>query len=245
MKKKIKIGIDINEVLRAKWLQFDRYYVQEFGVDGVPEQPYCYDFFNNYKFIESTEIIKELKEPDDIPDTINPIDYQVNDNNESNADFLLFKKPEVLTYKPIEVYNKFMYEDFVFEIHGSAPMMYRNMDVDVNKLMNKYKNNVEFILFSVENTSSIPATLFFLSKIGCRFTNIKFVKKSIDMWSDVDVLITTDPILIKLGSPWGKKLIKVDRPYNQNIKFKGINILQLNDLNSNVNFEKIIKYKNE
>ena len=45
------VGIDIDEILRAKWLQFDKYYVEEFGLDGVPkEQEYVYDFFNNFIF---------------------------------------------------------------------------------------------------------------------------------------------------------------------------------------------------
>ena len=34
---KVKVGIDINEILRARWLQFDRFYVQEYGEDQVPE----------------------------------------------------------------------------------------------------------------------------------------------------------------------------------------------------------------
>ena len=55
--RKIKVGISIDEILRAKWLQFDRYYVQEFGEDGVPDNPYVYDFFNNYKFNDIVEKI--------------------------------------------------------------------------------------------------------------------------------------------------------------------------------------------
>ena len=58
MSKKLKVGIDINEVFRAKWLQFDRFYTQEFGEEGIPEQPYVYDFFKNYKFEDTVEFIK-------------------------------------------------------------------------------------------------------------------------------------------------------------------------------------------
>jgi hypothetical protein len=49
MSKKKIIGIDINEVLRYRWIQFDRYYVEEFGEEGVPEMAYVYDFWNTYK----------------------------------------------------------------------------------------------------------------------------------------------------------------------------------------------------
>ena len=199
---KKNVGIDIDEILRAKWLQFDKYYVEEFGLDGVPkEQEYVYDFFNNYKFNDVEEIIKELKEPEDIPENISPLEYQLNDKNEAPADFLLFKKENKIKLTSKEVYNRFMYEDYLFEIHGSAPMMYRNMDVDVNKFYDKYCDTVNFTLFSVENRFSIPPTLFFLSKIKSRFENIRFVKKSIEMWNNIDILITTDQEILKLGTP--------------------------------------------
>lgn len=242
MNKKIKVGIDINEVLRHKWLQFDRFYVTEFGEDGVPENPYVYDYFNEYKFSDTIEIERELKDEKDIPD-INPIYYKQDENGESQADAFLFKLPEEVKLTAKDVYNRFMYIDYCFEIHGSAPFMYKNMDVDFNKFILKYDNNVEFILFSVENNFSIKPTQFFLSKVNTTVRNIKFVDNSIDMWKDCDVLITTDPKLIKLGNPWFKKLIKLNRPYNMNIKFKGLSTLQLNDLNGNKEFEKIIKYK--
>jgi hypothetical protein len=240
---KIKVGIDINEILRAKWLQFDKYYVQEFGEEGVPKEQYVYDFFKHYQFKEITETIKELKEPEDTPENINPLDYQIKENNEAPADFLLFKKEENFKLSAKEVYNRFMYEDYLFEIHGAAPMMYRNMDVHINEFYSKYENNTSFTLFSVENKFSIPPTLFFLSKISCRFKNICFIDNSIDMWKGVDVLITTDPEILKLGEPWGKKLIKLKRPYNKNIKSGSLEVLQIADLINNELFEKIIKYK--
>jgi hypothetical protein len=243
---KIRVGIDINEILRAKWLQFDRYYAQEFGEEGIPkQQPYVYDFFNNYEFKETTEVVKELKEPEDTPENINPLDYQVKEGDEAPADFLLFKKEEKITLSAKEIYNRFMYEDYLFEIHGAAPMMYRNMDVHVNEFYSKYSDSARFTLFSIENKFSIPPTLFFLSKISNRFKNICFVDKAIEMWNNIDVLITTDPELLKLGAPWGKKIIKLNRPYNENIKSGSIEVLQIADLINNKSFEKIIKYKNK
>ncbi len=242
--RKIKVGISIDEILRAKWLQFDRYYVQEFGEDGVPDNPYVYDFFNNYKFNDIVEKIKELKEPEDTPDDINPIYYEVDKKTgEAPADVFLFKKEQEVKLNAKEVYNRFMYEDFLFEIHGAAPAMYKNIDLDINKLIKKYESRVDFHVLSVENWFTIPPTLFFLSKISCRFKNYRFVDKSMDMWNDIDVLITSDPVILELGVPWGKKLIKVNRPYNENIKKCSFEIIQIKELIDNPQFEKIIKYK--
>ena len=243
---KIKVGIDINEILRAKWLQFDRFYVQEFGEDGVPkEQPYQYDFFKTYQWNETHEIQKELKEPEEMPEDINPLDYALDDKGEAPADTFLFKKGEKKVLSPKEVYNRFMYEDYCFEIHASAPIMYKGMDLHVNNFYLKYGNTADFTLFSVENRFSIPPTLFFLSKMTSRFKNYQFVDKPLDMWNDIDVLITTDPEILMLGAPWGKKLIKLKRPYNENIPMGSIEVLQLADLIDDEKFEKIIKYKNK
>lgn len=242
---KLNVGIDINEVLRARWLQFDKMYAQEFGEENIPiDQPYVYDLFGGYSWKDSVEIIKELREPEDIPENISPIDYQLDENNEMPADFMLFK-PEtnkIITAK--EKYNSFMYQDYLFEIFGSAPKMYPNMDLHLNNFIEKYSNNVNFTALSIENKFSIPPTLFFLSKISSRFKTYQFVENAIDMWKHVDVLITSDPEILKTGAPWGKKLIKVNRPYNEKIKSGLFEILQIADLIDHAEFKKIIKYKN-
>ena len=248
MSKKLIIGVDINEVLRARWLQFDRFYSQEYGDEGIPkDNPYVYDYFNNtYAWKDTVEIDKELKEPDDMPDDINPIHYQVDEVlKEAPADVFLFKKAEEIKLTAREVYNRFMYQDFLFEIHGAAPKMYTNMDLHVSNFLEKYQNTAEFMVLSVENKFSIPPTLFFLSKITARFRNYKFLDNAIDMWNDVDVLITTDPEILRIGAPWGKKLIKLTRPYNENIKAGSLEVLQIADLIDNPKFEKIIKYKKQ
>lgn len=241
---KLKIGIVVDEILRAKWLQFDRFYAQEFGDENIPEeQPYVYDFFKDYPWKDTVEEIKEMREPEDTPEDINPIDYQLDEKGEAPADFMIFKPVEKVTLTAKEVYNRFMYEDFLFELHGAAPKMYPQLDLDVNNFLQKYENNADFTIMSVENRFSIPPTLFFLSKISARFKNYKFVDNALDMWKEVDILITTDPLVLKTGAPWGKKIIKLKRPYNEKINAGSLEVLQIADLINNQDFEKIIKYK--
>ena len=241
---KLKVGIDINEVLRARWLQFDRYYAQEFGEDNLDDQPeYVYDFWKNYHWEDVTEVERELKEPEDMPDDINPVHYQTDEKGEADADSFLFKKAEEIKLTARDVYNRFMYQDFLFEIHGSAPKIYPQVDVDLKKFVQKYENTVDFMILSVENKLSIPPTLFFLSKLFVGIQDYKFLDKPLDMWKHVDVLITTDPEIIKMGSPWGKKLIKLRRPYNEELKSGKLDALQLADLIESKDFQKIIKYK--
>lgn len=240
MSKKLKIGIDINEVLRARWLQFDRFYDQEFGGgDDSPAAVYTYDFFKDYPWKDTVEIVKDLKEPGDMPENINPLDYQPSDelDGESPADIFIFKAPVEKHLTAREVYNRFMYEDFVFEIHGSAPMMYKQMDLEVNQFYFKYKDFADFVIISKENQFSIPSTLLFLSKIRTRFNEYRFVETNEQMWEGLDYLITTDPELLD------ERAIKLKRPYNEKSYNGAITpILQINDLNGNPEFEKIINY---
>ena len=149
MNKKI-IGIDINEILRARWLQFDKYYVSEFGDEGAPseEEAYVYDFFNNYKFNDVEENETYLNE--DLPDDISPLDYQLDENGKAKVDSLAFENKKVkLSSK--DVYNRFMYQDYCFEIFGSAPKMYPNVDRDAEKFFRKYKDQFEIMIVSKEN----------------------------------------------------------------------------------------------
>lgn len=241
---KKRVGIDINEVLRARWLQADRFYAEEFGEEGVPEdEPYVYDMWKEYHWEDTVETIKEMREPEDTPEDINPIDYKIDDNGDAPADFMLFKPEEKNELTAREVYNRFMYEDFLFEIHGAAPKLYPNMDLDVNNFLQKYEDTVNFTVMSVENRFSIPPTLFFLSKIQARFKDYKFVDNPLDMWKHVDVLITTDPAILKMGVPWGKKLVKLTRPYNQNTNKGSMEVMQIVDLINSADFQKIIRYK--
>jgi len=240
--KKVKIGIDINEILRAKWLQFDRYYLNEFGEEGVPAKiPYVYDYFNTYAWNATSEQINVLKEKFD--DNFNTLDYVVDEETgEAPVDTFISNK-EIVSETALEVYNKFMHLDFVFEISGSAPFMYKGLDLDLKNFLYKYGKFIDVTIFSVENVHTIPPTLFFLSRIMSRFSTYKFVENSTDIIEDVDVIITTDPKLLNVKLPEGKTIIKVNRPYNVDNGTDYSSVLQLVELVDNVEFEKLIGYE--
>jgi len=242
MSKKV-IGIDINEVLRYRWLQFDRFYVDEFGEAGVPEIAYVYDFWKEYEWKDKEETTNFLKE--DLPEDISPLDYKIDEETgEAPVDSFAFSA-ETNIVEAREIYKRFMYEDFLFEIHGSAPMMYKGLDKDLENFYTKFKDQFDIKIVSKENWFSIPPTLFFLSKCMPRITNYNFVESNEEVWNGVDILITTDPELL-VDVPRGKKVIKVQRPYNENLKTKTkIEIFQIVDLLGSKEFEKIIGYKKQ
>lgn len=243
MSKKLKIGIDINEILRARWLQFDRFYDQEFGGENNESTKYEFDLFGKYPWKDTVEVDKELKEPGDMPENINPIDYLLNENGEAPADIFLFKKQTEIHLTAKEVYNRFMYQDYLFEIFGSAPMMYKDMDVHINKFQEKYKDTVDFIIVSKENQFSIPPTLFFLSKIRSRFSEYRFAETNEELLKGLDCIITTDPEILDRFKDCDNMIIKILRPYNENSWNGSITpVLHINDLNGNEEFEKLINY---
>lgn len=236
MKKKPIISIELDEIIRNKWVKFDRLYVEEFGEEGTPEQPYVFEYFDTYKWNDVTEEFNVLK--DDIPEELSPLDYQLDENGESLADPFLFTKEKIELTKE-EVFNRFMYEDYCFEIFGASPVMYRGIDLHLKKFLEEFKDYT-FNIVSKENQFTIPPTLFFIGKSMCRFKNYKFYDNYNEYWDDCDILITTNPYFFKEEIPEGKILIKMKRPYNEDCVSE-YEYLQLYDLINDDKFKELIE----
>jgi len=242
MKNKKIIGIDINEILRARWLQFDRYYAEEYGEEGIPKIPYVANFFEEYVWEDFEDDMEVLV--DNAPEDISELDYiKEEEEDKSKAEDLLFKT-EHITMTAREVYNKFMYETFCYEIFGAAPKMYKRVDYDLDLFYKKFKDQFDFVIVSKENWFSIAPTLFFLSKITSRIKKYALVESNQEIWDEVDFLITTDPELLK--SPKGKSSIKLERPFNEELKgdFPSA-VINFIDLIKNEEFIEMIGYKTE
>ena len=114
--------------------------------------------------------------------------------------------------------NKFMYLEAPLEIFGHADQMSDNIinhfNNFVSEILDEEEHEVELV--SKEADKSIPSTFFFLSKTGCKINKIRFVRKSVDEWDGVDILVTANPEAL-LKKPTGKISVKVKSFYNQNI----------------------------
>jgi len=170
-----KIGIDLNEVLRA----------------FIEQLEYTY---NKYEIGEKLDI-KE-----------HPV-----------TDFNLIEHFPISG--GIDALNKFMYEDAPLEIFGHADEMYENLINRLNlfNLTTTDDEEHELWIVSREALNSIPATLFFLCKTGCKVPNIKFFTKYEHFWDDFDVIITANPKIIEV-KPENKIVIKIKSSYNSNIE---------------------------
>lgn len=114
-----------------------------------------------------------------------------------------------------DAYNIFLYVDASLEIFGHADQLYDNLMTKLNSLIVDIEDEEEheLILISREINRSVPASLFFLSKLGSMFKTIKFVTKFEEKWNHVDVMITASPETLA-SKPEGKISVKVNCPYN-------------------------------
>jgi hypothetical protein len=196
---KIKIGITLDDVLRAKTKQFGKIYK---------------------KYIDDKIDLDSL-------------DISTNDMS------------KVFNFTSKKEFNKFLYEDYPFEIFGEAETTEKGVDKKLNLWHlslnddEEIDNEIELMLCNpMEFNASIGFTYFFLSKIATRVREIFLPKDSVDIWEKCDILITADPKLLN-GVPTNKYAIKINTPYNSGIV--GKNIYSFNSLNEFLDDKTIIR----
>jgi len=130
-----------------------------------------------------------------------------------------FNLIEYFKFDDINKFNTFLYLEAPLEIFGHADQMSDGLSNHFNTFLSDIKDEEEHQvqLVSREVDKSIPSTFFFLSKIGCRATDIRFVTKNEEEWDGVDVLVTANPIALN-AKPSGKISVKVKASYNSDVK---------------------------
>jgi hypothetical protein len=252
--KKIIIGIELDEIIRAKFQEFDKYYANEFGDELADQGKFTLDYWEDFHWEDVNETINYLNE--DLPENISPLEYQINpETGEAPVDHMAFRKRKEFK-KAIDVYKQFLYQDYLLEIFGNAQKIYRNVDVDVESFYTKYRDFADIRIICKENWFTIPPTLFFLSKVRPRFKHYHFMENEIEMWDIADIMITTDPKVIaaKPKDSTNKTAIMVKRPYNFNVELDTVSldneskenisfsVMNVVDLINNKDFEKLIGY---
>jgi hypothetical protein len=136
----------------------------------------------------------------------------------TQEDVTSFNLIEYFKFDDINKLNTFIYLEAPLEIFGHADQMSDGLMNHFNTFLMDTKDfgEHEILLVSREIEKSIPSTLFFLSKTGCRADNLKFVSKNNEEWADVDVLITANPEALE-AKPKGKISVKVKASYNKNV----------------------------
>jgi len=119
--------------------------------------------------------------------------------------------------------------DNVLEIFGFAKESERGAIGFCNQLQIKYPTH-DFYIICNGFEIMIPSTLHFLCKMNCDIRNYIFRKNSIDLWNEVDMIITDSPFILS-NKPENKKVVKINKIYNLNIQsdYSINNILNIED----------------
>jgi hypothetical protein len=122
---------------------------------------------------------------------------------------------EPIKYTAKQMLDKFLYEDYPFQIFGRAEQ-YENAMETVNKIQAYGRDSGLYrtVLVSTCKMGAIPATYAFLSTHHCRIKNIHFVDSDEQKWDLCDILIDDSPQAIQ-SKPPGKEIIKIEQTWNK------------------------------
>ena len=129
---------------------------------------------------------------------------------------------DILGFESKQEYQKFLYDDYVFEIFAEADPVEKMLDKKLNLWLlsladEEVDEPIDVILTNpFEFNASIGFTHFFLSKIATRIRETFFPLDSSTIWDRCDVLVTAEPKLIK-EKPEGKIVIKIETDYNKDL----------------------------
>lgn len=199
----MKIGIDVNGVLRDTILKFDLVY-QKNLIEKKDEE-----------FLGQTF---EL----DVSGNTSPVELEDdNFNYEKISEVTTLDLRNHYSFKSEEELFSFLYEDFAMEIFGHAPSTEMTTFNVLNDIYFEFRDQFDLLIVSNEIGRSKPSTLFFLSKFGCLLEKVIFYSELTkkDMWSEVDILLTSNPDLL-LNKPEDKIVVKYNTNYNKQIESK-------------------------
>lgn len=126
-------------------------------------------------------------------------------------------------FKTQGAYEKFVYEDYAYELYGACPTCELQLSAAFNEWVTNIVPNIDvdepidlIVVSPFEYGLSIASTYFFLSKIGCRIRKVFMPSDSSEIWNKCDALITANPDLMKI-KPEGKISVKIKKEYNEEI----------------------------
>jgi hypothetical protein len=203
----MKIGISINGVLRDFFGRIENIHTKYFNPeDGQEVQVKDYDL-EKWLWFPKEEIVRKEME---FNPNFNMKEFLADENSDNH---LVEVVDDEITVEDF-VYDKCCLEIFGYadEIVDGAVQSVNDLELHLKMTGKEHK----MIITSREAGRSVPSTLFFLSKTGCMIQDIKFTMGTTDCWEFVDVMVTDHPEILN-SKPEGKKVIKIEKPFNQEI----------------------------
>ena len=161
------------------------------------------------------------------------------------------KMNEVFDFESRSEYERFVYEDYPWELFGKCPACDRGLGAAFINWTTKTLSNVdidskvEVILVSpFEYGLTIPATYWFISRLGARVREVYLPMDSMTIWDRCDILFTANPQLLK-NKPEGKTSVKIDADYNKDVESDFSFISMTNFLEDGSNTESILRSREQ
>lgn len=143
--------------------------------------------------------------------------------------------------------NNFIYIDYPYEIFGCANTAEKKLAVKITNWLSEITNiedeDIRIIFYSLdEDAITIQSSFFFLSKIGARVRKVIFPKTIDEVWEECDVVITARNQFFEEERPEGKKVVLINREFNEQNKEKAfLNYDNLSDVIEDNNFFEKLK----
>ncbi len=213
----MRIGIDVNGVLRDTIGKFEQLYTKHLVEKGDEE------------FLNATYQLDLNGNPILIENEIDDFDYK------KISEVTTLKLDDHFTFKNEDEMFSFIYEEYAMELFGHAPSTEMTTFNILNDFYLEHRDDNELLIVSNEIGKSKPSTLFFLSKFGCLLEKVVFFSEVTkdDMWKQVDILLTANPSLL-LEKNEDKIVIKFETTYNKHIDSE-YTILSLSELSQIIN----------
>ena len=203
----MRIGISVNGVLRNFFGRIENIHTKYFNPeDGQEVQVKDYDL-EKWLWFPKEEIVRKEME---FNPNFNMKEFLADENSDNH---LVEVVDDEITVEDF-VYDKCCLEIFGYadEIVDGAVQSVNDLELHLKMTGKEHK----MIITSREAGRSVPSTLFFLSKTGCMIQDIKFTMGTTDCWEFVDIMVTDHPEILN-SKPEGKKVIKIEKPFNQEI----------------------------
>lgn len=129
----------------------------------------------------------------------------------------------LLTFKTERAYQKFVYEDYPYELFCKCGTCTKKLPVELKDFFKSLKDydtdepiDVMFVS-TMEYGASLSYSFAFVGNLGCGVREVYFPVDSRTIWDKCDILVTANPNLID-NKPEGKTVIKIATDYNTNSK---------------------------
>lgn len=124
----------------------------------------------------------------------------------------------LLTFKTERAYQKFVYEDYPYELFCKCGTCTKKLSVELKdffKSLKDYEEPIEVLFVStMEYGASLSYSFAFIGNLGCGVREVYFPMDSTTIWDKCDVLITANPLLLDT-KPYDKITIKILTEYNK------------------------------